>query len=169
MSSYVNIFNDFIEEQDCNALIDKLNYLKKNNQLTLRRDGRLCVENSQEPIFLNIVDKYYKKIRALTDDEYKYIFGYILSVYCEGVGMPAHVDSLEGEEVGALFYLNDDYSGGELEVLTPEGIFTYTPKKRDLVYFPSWFRHEVLPVKSGIRYFFTISLLKTPTSQFSNM
>ena len=165
MKNYVKVFNNFILEEDCDALITHLNTLKKQNKLMLRGDGRFCAENLKEKVFLDMVEKYYEKVMMEVSNEYACIFGFILSIYYEGVGMGPHVDSLEGEEVGALFYLNDEYLGGELSVETPEGAFIYKPKKGDLVYFPSWFTHSVFPVQKGVRYFFTVSLLKNPPSK----
>jgi predicted 2-oxoglutarate/Fe(II)-dependent dioxygenase YbiX len=111
-----------------------------------------------------MVNKYYKKVRSQFNDEYQNISGYIFTIYNEGIGMAPHIDSEEGAEFGALFYLNDDYLGGELVVQTPDETFTHKPKKGDLVYFPSWFEHSVLPVTEGARYFFTISLTFTKIS-----
>ena len=57
--------------------------------------------------------------------------------------------------VSILFYLNDDYEGGNIE--WKFGNFNYKPKKGDVVIFPSSFiyRHQVYPVESGTRYVIT--------------
>ena len=55
-------------------------------------------------------------------------------------------------DVSFLFYLNDQYGGGELEF--PEHGLTIKPKKGMMIAFPSYkdFVHEVHPVTWGHRY-----------------
>ena len=55
-------------------------------------------------------------------------------------------------DISVLFYLNDDYEGGELE-FTKLGL-TIKPKKGMMIAFPSYFEfsHRVHPVKFGTRY-----------------
>lgn len=55
-------------------------------------------------------------------------------------------------DVSVLIYLNDDYSGGELEF--PDWGVTFKPKAGTLIAFPSYieFSHRVHPVIQGNRY-----------------
>jgi predicted 2-oxoglutarate/Fe(II)-dependent dioxygenase YbiX len=55
-------------------------------------------------------------------------------------------------DVSVLIYLNDDYTGGELEF--PDWGCTFKPKAGTLIAFPSYieFSHRVHPVTSGQRY-----------------
>jgi predicted 2-oxoglutarate/Fe(II)-dependent dioxygenase YbiX len=55
-------------------------------------------------------------------------------------------------DISILYYLNEDYMGGELE-FTQLGL-TIKPKKGMMVAFPSYhqFAHKVHPVKYGFRY-----------------
>ena len=112
MNKYVHILHNFIKDEDCTTLINHLDSLKSNNKLINRGDGRLCIINSKDVLFTNMVNKYYKKVRSQFNDEYQNISGYILTIYNEGIGMAPHIDCKEGEEFGALFYPNDDYNGG---------------------------------------------------------
>jgi predicted 2-oxoglutarate/Fe(II)-dependent dioxygenase YbiX len=59
---------------------------------------------------------------------------------------------IAARDISLLFYLNDDYTGGELE-FTQLGL-TIKPKKGMMIAFPSYkeFSHKVHPVKSGFRY-----------------
>ena len=52
----------------------------------------------------------------------------------------------------AIFYINDDYEGGEIEF--PLKKFTYKPKSNSLVVFPSTseYLHGVKEVTKGTRY-----------------
>lgn len=54
-------------------------------------------------------------------------------------------------DITIIFYLNDDYIGGELE-FTQLGLI-YKPKKNSMIVFPSYyeFSHRVHPVQSGTR------------------
>lgn len=56
----------------------------------------------------------------------------------------------------SLFSIGGDYEGGELQILcvnkTPEEcIHSVKLGANTLIVFPSWLRHRVLPIKSGIR------------------
>ena len=55
-------------------------------------------------------------------------------------------------DISILYYLNDDYTGGELE-FTQLGL-TIKPKRGMMIAFPSYheFAHKVHPVKYGFRY-----------------
>lgn len=55
-------------------------------------------------------------------------------------------------DISVLFYLNDNYEGGDLE-FTKLGL-TVKPKKGMMLAFPSYFEfsHRVHPVRSGTRY-----------------
>lgn len=112
MSKYVHILHNFINDEDCFALINHFKYLEDNKKLINRGDGKLCAINSKDVVFTNMVNKYYKKVRSQFNDKYQNISGYILTIYNEGIGMAPHIDCKEGEEFGALFYPNDDYNGG---------------------------------------------------------
>jgi len=55
-------------------------------------------------------------------------------------------------DISLLLYLNDDFTGGELEF--PVFNYTYQPRPGDLLFFPSDFRyrHQANAVQSGVRY-----------------
>lgn len=59
---------------------------------------------------------------------------------------------IAARDISILFYLNDDYTGGELE-FTQLGL-TIKPKTGMMIAFPSYkeFAHKVHPVTSGFRY-----------------
>lgn len=54
--------------------------------------------------------------------------------------------------ISMIFYLNDDYSGGEINF--PRFNISYKPNKNDMLIFPSTYvyNHSVSPVISGTRY-----------------
>jgi PKHD-type hydroxylase len=74
-----------------------------------------------------------------------------------------HVDHMIGEleetvrKISFSILLNDDFEGGEFqfEVGSPakeERIYTVDLKKGDLLFFPSYQWHRVLPVTKGVRH-----------------
>ena len=56
----------------------------------------------------------------------------------------------------SVFSIGDDYDGGELQILcfnkTPEEcIHSVKLAENTLIVYPSWLKHRVLPIKSGVR------------------
>lgn len=84
-------------------------------------------------------------------------FGYFLLRFDKDHGYDTHCDQLGGNRnplklLSMIFYLNDDYEGGEL-VFPRQGI-EYKPVAGDAIVFPSGFPypHAVKPVTKGRRY-----------------
>jgi hypothetical protein len=158
MRNDVKIVPDFFDPKDARLLIEYMNIFEEEGLLKDRGDGRIGVTNLSNSNIWNFVDKYCYKVVNYFNDGFNKENGYAMTIYREGVGMNMHSDSQPFPEMGALFYLNDDYEGGELAVGDD---FIYKPKKYDLVYMSSEPMHGVLPVTKGTRYFFTISLVKS--------
>jgi len=74
--------------------------------------------------------------------------------YIKGGHFSSHSDDGGGtfRRVSTVYYVNDDYEGGEIE-FTRFGII-YKPEAKDFVVFPSAYvyTHRVLPVTKGVRY-----------------
>jgi Rps23 Pro-64 3,4-dihydroxylase Tpa1-like proline 4-hydroxylase len=79
---------------------------------------------------------------------------YELLKYTENNFLSWHVDdgSSDRSRVSMLFYLNDEYEGGELEFANFD-VF-HRPQRGDVLIFPSSFiyKHRVREVTSGVRY-----------------
>jgi Rps23 Pro-64 3,4-dihydroxylase Tpa1-like proline 4-hydroxylase len=72
-----------------------------------------------------------------------------------GVGghLPAHQDQgVSSRVLSTVMYLNDDYSGGEIEFR--QSNVKIKPESGSIIFFPSNFLyvHEVYPITSGFRY-----------------
>jgi predicted 2-oxoglutarate/Fe(II)-dependent dioxygenase YbiX len=157
------IVNNFIDEEDCQTIINRLEELISNNDVVVRPDGRVGILNKEDDVISPLVEKYKNKAIQTFNDQFVNFSGYIATKYVPGIGMDIHIDSQEGEEMGVLMYLNDDYVGGELTFTTPDGEnHSISPKKGDAVYCPSWYPHGVNKVTEGNRYFFTVSLMNNP-------
>lgn len=156
----VKIINNFVSEEDCNAMIARLEELIESGNVTKHPDNRIGIINLEDDVFKNFVEKYKEKTIQTINDEFIHFSGYIATKYPENTGMHTHTDSQSGEEMGALMYLNDDYEGGELTYTDDSGEFhTLRPKRGDMAYVPSWYPHGVNKVTRGTRYFFTVSLM----------
>jgi predicted 2-oxoglutarate/Fe(II)-dependent dioxygenase YbiX len=78
-----------------------------------------------------------------------------ISKYFTGTSMGKHVDSSPEpttENISAVLYLNDNYSGGEISF--PDQGITIKPSAGSLVIFPSTapFYHESMPIVNGVKY-----------------
>ncbi len=81
---------------------------------------------------------------------------YIIKKYNPGGKIDAHTDKDNGQDVNtfdwtALVYLNDDYTGGELE-FNSLGL-KISPEAGSIIFFPSDQLHTAHPVTSGNKYF----------------
>lgn len=69
-----------------------------------------------------------------------------------------HTDGNDSNKrkVSFVFYINDDYEGGEIEFKDFAGQKPYKPKAGTLLMFPSYpeYLHRVVPVVSGTKYVF---------------
>ena len=157
------IVNNFIEEADCQTMISHLEELILNGKVLKEANGRVGIFKRRDEIFYPLIKKYMNKTIEMFDNEFKHYAGYLVAKYVPGSGMDTHVDSKVGEEMGVLFYLNDDYEGGELVYTDLEGNKKIIkPKAGDMIYHPGWYPHSVNKVTEGVRYFFAISLLNRP-------
>lgn len=61
------------------------------------------------------------------------------------------LQKIVSRDITMIWYLNDDYEGGELEFTQLQ--LTFKPKRGDMIIFPSYyeFTHKVHPVTSGLR------------------
>jgi hypothetical protein len=156
--------NNFIEEADCQTIISHLEELILTGKVLKKGDGRVGVFKRRDEIFYPLVKKYMNKTIEMFNDEFTHYSGYLVTKYVVGAHMFTHIDSKIGEEMGVLFYLNDDYEGGELVYTDLEGNEKIIkPKAGDMLYHPGWYPHSVNKVTKGVRYFFAISLLNKPS------
>jgi predicted 2-oxoglutarate/Fe(II)-dependent dioxygenase YbiX len=153
-----NVVANFITQEDANTLI---NFIDNSQFASKQFDGRIKISNLPDKVLLKIIKHYQEKTLQEFNNEYKYLSGYVITKYPQGVGMAMHIDSLPNQEMGALIYLNDNYEGGEFVAIDENNIRSeYKPQALDMLYLPSHLKHGVNPVTKGIRYFFTISLDK---------
>jgi hypothetical protein len=100
--------------------------------------------------FSEPINFYFEKYRFKTDSQ----FEYTILRYGVGLKLGEHIDNynLEKRHISLIYYLNDEYTGGELEF--PLLNLTFKPNANQLLLFPSnyIYRHYVNEVYSGTRY-----------------
>jgi hypothetical protein len=111
----------------------------------------MCYEKYIQGHNLNLND-YFCQSKAL-----------VVKKWLPGKDMGKHFDGQGGDTTLAftlVSYLNDDYEGGEISF--PNHGITLKPKPGSLIMFPSQmpYIHEVLPIKSGIRYMMVALVIK---------
>lgn len=76
---------------------------------------------------------------------------WIIAKYRENEPLPLHASSVKKNSITTLFFLNDDFDGGEL--CFPEQNTAIVPKKGHLVIFPGsyFYPHEVKAPRGNIR------------------
>jgi Rps23 Pro-64 3,4-dihydroxylase Tpa1-like proline 4-hydroxylase len=155
----INVLENFVSDQECDDLLNHYNkkiwdakdpFLKTG--FGISEDG-VADLYKEESLISDIVKRigahltsYYKE-----DMELKTLFH---SVMTPGAVNPLHWDNyIENgqEDVSTLFYLNDDYEGGELSF--PDQDIFIKPKKGSFIFFrgEESLMHEVKMVKSGNR------------------
>jgi Rps23 Pro-64 3,4-dihydroxylase Tpa1-like proline 4-hydroxylase len=108
------------------------------------------IEKILESSISNHLDEYCDKygIRGIMPEQWQ------LVRYGQGQKFATHLDEdcENPRTVSIIMYLNDDYSGGDLEYIWFDKI--YKPKAGDLLIFPSnyIYSHRVNEVTSGTRY-----------------
>ena len=144
--------HDDLLKKDKNAQSHRTNYgfnLKKEaaSDITIR-------QLSED--FSNMLSKYSKSY-SKTFNIYENIIdveNHNLIRYEAGQKYDAHYDGATHSRraLSAIFYINDDYIGGEIEFINFD--ITIKPKAGSLVLFPSnyAYKHKAYPVLSGTKY-----------------
>jgi hypothetical protein len=102
--------------------------------------------NSFDPIEKDYMKTY--KIKSYSHESYDIL------KYGSGEKFENHIDDidLDHRRVSTVYYLNDNYSGGEIHF--PRFNITFKPKANQMIVFPSSYvyNHSVSEVSDGIRY-----------------
>ena len=107
-----------------------------------------------DKIFNTDIDAYgTPKIRKYNKDQYLE-WHYDASVFSSH--RKKNINRTSVFKLSSVFSIGDDYEGGELQILCfnknpEECIHSVKLAANTLIVFPSWLRHRVLPIKSGIR------------------
>lgn len=120
----------------------------------------LFKDSDPEPIkfFSDILNAKFSIIEQDYEEDHYIKFKvhqpYKILKYDLGGKFDLHIDDAGAtfRRASTVFYLNDDYEGGEIEF--PSFSIKYKPSAGDFIMFPSSYayRHRVTPVTSGVRY-----------------
>ena len=160
----IKVYKDLIEEEDCNKIIDLIDYLKSKKELNYTLDKRYCCQNYNHELFFNMAKKYSEILmnNHINPIQPLYVSDFIATKYEVGSYMKEHSDS-GNEEYGdtfstVVFYLNKDFEGGQIYFKEVGALIS--PKHKSAVYFSGDLIHSVFPITSGNRYIYAISFTK---------
>lgn len=101
-------------------------------------------------IFQDVLTRYNQVVRTIANGD----TGFTLIKYRTGDACSEHVDQVPHEirVCTAIYYINDDYDGGEL--VFPEQGLEFKPRPGEVIVIPATdeFPHEVRPITKGNRY-----------------
>lgn len=123
-----------------------ISYINEDTLDTTLLDIQEILESSLDKCLSDYCEKY--AIEGIIPEDWQ------LVRYGEGQQFVTHLDENydNPRTVSLTMYLNDDYTGGELEYVWFNKV--YSPEPGDIIIFPSnyIFSHKVHKVLSGIRY-----------------
>jgi hypothetical protein len=152
-SNNIHIINNFISDEDANALISLCGSLSPQHA-----PGQWEEMIFSGPEVSAILDKYKEKAVETINNIFKvdsrFCGGSYVVRWSNGKKMDLHVDDLgSGEnQLSGVLYLNEDYSGGS--IVFPTHNLHIKPKRFELIVFPGNlnYAHEVTEVISGTRF-----------------
>lgn len=175
------IFNTLIDDIEEGIKSAKLNwtaahvkegYNVDSNVNTNTRDTQtISIPHSSVPLqnYNDLISSFHTSLSNIflehlvpLENSYQHHYGvncswhdsYQILKYSVGQKFTNHIDDHpeHHRRVSTLYYLNDDYSGGE--IVFPRFDISFKPKANQMVIFPSNFvyNHSVLPVTEGVRY-----------------
>ena len=148
------VIDNFIDEATCAQMLEHAMQMYPKMD-TVLYDHRRLLKNPQSLEVKNFLSTAAAKISKLLGNKY-YVENCWLSVMEEGSFLGPHIDKLRKESkdsLAVLYYLNDNFVGGELYFPNLEK--TITPRKGLAVIFPCnilKYEHQVYKIKSGVRY-----------------
>lgn len=125
---------------------------KKNDYSNLVESFQTSLSN----IFLENFNHLEKDYQLTYNVEYPWHDAYTILKYGIGQKFINHVDDFPEPQlhrrISTLYYLNDNYSGGEINF--PRFNISFKPKANQMILFPSTYvyNHSVSPVTEGERY-----------------
>lgn len=136
---------------DDNELLVKNSSLPVIDNISARKYAQLSIHNFLNKSLYGCINDYKKNNKALdwSKSEGWQILKYEKDDYFEN-----HVDDMKQNPrtVSMVFYLNDNYEGGEIEF--SKFNLNIKPEKNEMILFPSnyIYGHKAKPVISGVKY-----------------
>jgi hypothetical protein len=150
----INIFEDFVTDDQCNYLINFLDNV--NDETVSNFENRKISLRPESETIKNLLLKILDKAKQDLNSDNLFITSYMVASYSPGFFMKVHVDTekmRECNKVSMVLYLNNDFKGGD--IFFPMIDFKHSPKAKELVSFlsePQENAHGVEIIESGKRY-----------------
>lgn len=169
LEDYIKIYPNVLDKAFCLSVINYSEYRFEQTEIldvhlrpqkdTKIRNCLSCkpLSDEHDGVVFNAVgntlQKYAEEVEAVLAGDKVTDSGYELLKYKEGGFYTQHTDDNreDSRRISISFLLNDDYDGGEFQFF---GDLKVQGGTGSAIVFPSNFcyPHEILPVKSGIRY-----------------
>lgn len=163
LKQYFCVFEKALPSEFCDYVVNSINF---EEEARVRRDGNILEPKSRisQISWLDTMSPIGCIAQSYIAEANK-IWGYALSniekvqmtKYPEGGHYNWHIDSFEPNDrneqrkLSISMLLNDDFEGGGLQIQA-NNIETVLKSKGDIVVFPSFLTHKVVPVTKGTRY-----------------
>jgi len=158
----VKLYPNLLTNEDCDKAISYISARKEAGTIKKGSLNRWHLTNNDNEMSNYLVNHYgalgLKKYLGNVPDPI-WVTDHLFAIYPEGASMNIHSDKDTAYgKVGDyalhtfVFYLNDDYEGGEITF--PEYDLNIKPTKGLAIMFPGETLHKVEPVISGTRYIF---------------
>lgn len=159
----IKVFNNFISDDECDHIVGVLDYLDVFRLLEERGPNKVRMMRFKNKDLDDIVKEYafkvMKEIEIFFEKENLIVSDYGAFISKMGYTMNPHIDTINDYglfnylKYSAVLYLNDEFEGGD--IYFPNMNFRHSPKKGDLIIFPSnnlEYEHEVKFIDSGKRH-----------------
>ena len=168
----VDIIENFLSQDECDYVLNKCNSeltlseidihnsVFNRKQSSARIDDLGFVNTKLKNVLKNLID-----INGMEISDFIHKFKF--AEYRIGDYFDWHTDNSKSYTTGfitTIIQLNDDYTGGNLEIKNSnDGLIPFVNKKGSLYIFDSALMHRVTPIESGIRYSLSnwFTLIKT--------
>jgi hypothetical protein len=138
------------ESRDTQTIVIPYSAIEKDDYSTLGAAFHTSISN----IFLENIDPIEKDYQRHFHIGCSWHDSYSILKYGVGQKFVNHIDDHPDfhRRISTLYYINDDYSGGEINF--PRFNLSFKPKANQMIVFPSTYvyNHSVSPVTEGTRY-----------------
>jgi hypothetical protein len=142
-------WEDYTNEGGGETVIGRCTYLTKNEK-EYKDILEVYIKCLDEYAAENKLDLTYKNLDSQAWLFREYLPGTTMSAHIDGYGYAKDNGEFVVPELTILFYINDNYEGGE--IVFPEEGLSIKPKANSVIVFPSNKMHSVSEVLSGKRY-----------------
>lgn len=156
----IKIINNVLSKEDHEKLLDFTKNISLDTWISQPWGVDIFYSSTMSDEIIEILNKVFEIALKTSIDVYDvgintFDKGSVhLNKWRPGISMPPHIDTLSqrSDHIAALYYINDDYQGGEINFVDHN--FKIKPKSNSLTIFPGNenYLHEVLEVSEGIRY-----------------